>query len=69
MEEQQEQKKLIEPLTMTKEDKLKFDAELHSKSQQITQLQKQLSDTHLLLYTEKDLSAKMRAKLKQIQCM
>lgn len=52
---------------MTKEEKLKLEWQLHSKSKQITKLQKQLSDTFLLLYKERDSNVEMQSKLKQLQ--
>eukprot|EP00484_Ammonia_sp_Unknown_P018945 CAMPEP_0197025942 /NCGR_PEP_ID=MMETSP1384-20130603/6129_1 /TAXON_ID=29189 /ORGANISM="Ammonia sp." /LENGTH=438 /DNA_ID=CAMNT_0042454533 /DNA_START=48 /DNA_END=1364 /DNA_ORIENTATION=- len=62
--EKDEYENVLESLQMTSEEKHKLEWALHEKMQSNESLKKQLSDTHILLYTEKNSNIQCNAEIK-----
>eukprot|EP01083_Nonionella_stella_P179173 635401_1 len=57
---------VLNSLAMTNEEKHKLEWNLHNKTQQNEKLKKQLSDTHILLYNEKNSNIAFESEIKSL---
>lgn len=64
--ERTEYENILKSLEMTNEEKHKLEWSLHEKNELNRDLQKQLSDTHILLYKEKNLNIKLSSDVKTL---
>ena len=54
---------------MTNELKHNLEWELHKKNKENSQLKQQLSDTHMLLYDEKQEQLNLKSQIQSLQCI